>query len=371
MYITVSKANLVKTLSHLYRIVEKKSNIPLLSNVKIEAGDNLKFTAINTDLEIIEIIEGNINERGDITVPVHVMHDIVRKLPEDKDIEIKTTSDASNVIIKAGNSEFTLPALPTTDFPVMTTTTMPYKFKLTTSDLIKLIDKTQFAVSTEETRYFLNGIFFETLDKDGKKMLRAVATDGHRLAKQDVLCPAGAEDMQKIIIPRKVIAELRNQLNDTSDDISIETSETKARFSFGNTTITSNLVDGKFPDYAKVIPVDNNKEMEVDCKLFSEAVDRVSSVSYEKSKAIKLKISKSKLTLLASTPDAGSAVEDIDADYDNESMEIAFNSRYVLDIATQIEGKFMKFIMSDASSPVIIKEIDDDSAIYVLMPMRV
>ena len=177
--------------------------------------------------------------------------------------------------------------------------------------------------------------------------------------------------MQKIIIPRKVIAELRNQLNDTSDDISIETSETKARFSFGNTTITSNLVDGKFPDYAKVIPVDNNKEMEVDCKLFSEAVDRVSSVSYEKSKAIKLKISKSKLTLLASTPDAGSAVEDIDADYDNESMEIAFNSRYVLDIATQIEGKFMKFIMSDASSPVIIKEIDDDSAIYVLMPMRV
>ena len=169
MYITVSKANLVKTLSHLYRIVEKKSNIPLLSNVKIEAGDNLKFTAINTDLEIIEIIEGNINERGDITVPVHVMHDIVRKLPEDKDIEIKTTSDASNVIIKAGNSEFTLPALPTTDFPVMTTTTMPYKFKLTTSDLIKLIDKTQFAVSTEETRYFLNGIFFETLDKDGKK----------------------------------------------------------------------------------------------------------------------------------------------------------------------------------------------------------
>lgn len=371
MYITVSKSNLVKTLSHLYRIVERKSTIPVLSNVKIDAGEELKFTATNIDLEIVEIVEGNVNEAGSITVPVHVLYDIVRKLPENNDVEIKTSGDGSNVVIKAGQAEFTLPALPATDFPVMASSSMPFKFALSSSDLIKLIDKTKFAVSTEETRYFLNGIFFHTLEKDGKQLLRAVATDGHRLARQDVKSPEGANGMPSIIVPRKVITELRAQLEDTADDVTVETSETKARFTFGNTTITSKLIDGKFPDYEKVIPTSNDKNMEVDCKLFSEAVDRVSSVSYEKSKAIKLKLSKSKLTLLASTPDAGSAVEDVDVDYESESMEIGFNSRYLLDIAGQIEGKFMKFVISDSSSPAIIKEIDDESTIYVLMPMRI
>ncbi len=371
MYITVSKSNLVKTLSHLYRIVEKKSTIPVLSNVKIEAGDSLKFTATNIDLEIIEVLEGTINEKGSITIPVHVLYDIVRKLPEGFDVELKTSSDDSNVVIKAGNSEFTLPALSAADFPVMTSSSMPFKFTLPCDDLIKLIDKTKFAVSTEETRYFLNGIFFHTLEKDGKELLRAVATDGHRLARQDVISPEGAKGMPSIIVPRKVITELRAQLDDTSADIIVETSETKARFSFGNTTITSKLIDGKFPDYEKVIPTSNDKNMEVDCKLFSEAVDRVSSVSYEKSKAIKLKISKSKLTLLASTPDSGSAVEDVEVVYENEGMEIGFNSKYLLDIAGQIEGKFMKFVISDSSSPAIIEELDDPSTIYVLMPMRI
>ncbi len=370
MYITISKANLAKTLSHLHRIVEKKSTIPVLSNIKIEADADLKFTATNTDLEIIEKVDGNVNEKGSITIPAHVLNDIVRKLP-DQDVELKTSSDESNIIIKSGNSEFTLPTLPASDFPVMTTSSMPFKFKLACDDLIKLIDKTKFAVSTEETRYFLNGIYFHTLEKDGKELLRAVATDGHRLARQDVKSPEGAKGMPSIIIPRRVIAELRSLLDDTSDDITIETSEAKARFSFGNATITSRLIDGKFPDYEKVIPTSNDKEMEVDCKMFSEAVDRVSSVSYEKSKAIKLKLGKSKLTLLASTPDSGSAVEDLEVQYDSDAMEIGFNSRYILDIADQIEGKFVKFIISDPSSPAILTELDDASTIYVLMPMRI
>ena len=253
----------------------------------------------------------------------------------------------------------------------MNSSSMPFKFTLPCDDLIKLIDKTKFAVSTEETRYFLNGIFLHTLEKDGKELLRAVATDGHRLARQDVLSPEGAKGMPSIIVPRKVVNELRALLEDTSSDINVEVSETKARFSFGGTTITSKLIDGRFPDYEKVIPTSNDKAMEVDCKLFSEAVDRVSSVAYEKSKAIKLKLSKSKLTLLASTPDSGSAFEDLEVVYDSDSMEIGFNSKYLLDIASQIEGKFMKFMISDGSSPAIITELDDESAIYVLMPMRI
>ncbi len=370
MYITIEKANLSKTLSHLYRIVEKKSTIPVLSNIKIEANDNLKFTATNIDLEIIEELEATINEKGSTTIPAHILYDIVRKLPEGT-IELKTSSDNSKVVIKAGNSEFTLPSLPVDDFPLMNSSSMPFKFTLPCDDLIKLIDKTKFAVSTEETRYFLNGIFLHTLEKDGKELLRAVATDGHRLARQDVLSPEGAKGMPSIIVPRKVVNELRALLEDTSSDINVEVSETKARFSFGGTTITSKLIDGRFPDYEKVIPTSNDKAMEVDCKLFSEAVDRVSSVAYEKSKAIKLKLSKSKLTLLASTPDSGSAFEDLEVVYDSDSMEIGFNSKYLLDIASQIEGKFMKFMISDGSSPAIITELDDESAIYVLMPMRI
>lgn len=370
MYITIEKSNLSKTLSHLYRIVEKKSTIPVLSNIKIEALENLKFTATNIDLEIIEISEGEVKEKGSTTIPAHILYDIVRKLPEGE-IELKTTSDESKVVIKAGNSEFTLPSLPVDDFPIMNGSTMPFKFKVPCDDLIKLIDKTKFAVSTEETRYFLNGIFLHTLEKEGKEYLRAVATDGHRLARQDITSPEGSQGMPSIIIPRKVVNELRSLLEDTSSDIQVEVSETKARFSFGGTTITSKLIDGKFPDYEKVIPTSNDKAMEVDCKIFAEAVDRVSSVSYEKSKAIKMKLSKSKLTLLASTPDSGSAFEDLEVVYDSENMEIGFNSKYLLDIAEQIEGKFMKFMISDSSSPAIITELDDSSAIYVLMPMRI
>ncbi|MDR1008652.1 MAG: DNA polymerase III subunit beta [Rickettsiales bacterium] len=370
MQISIAKAQLVKTLSHLYRIVEKKSTVPVLSNIKVEAAKDLKLTATNVDLEIVETLEATIGEPGNTTVPAHVLYDIVRKLP-DGDISINTADGGSRVVIKAGNSEFTLPSLPVDDFPVMAGGSMPFKFALPVDDLIRLIDRTKFAVSTEETRYFLNGIYLHALEKNGEELLRAVATDGHRLARLDVKAPANAKGMPGVIVPRKVVSELRALLDDTSSDISVEISETKARFSFSSVTLTSKLIDGKFPDYDKVIPTSNDKSMEVDCKVFAEAVDRVSSVSYEKSKAIKLKLSKDKLTLLASTPDSGSAVEDLDVTYAAEGMEIGFNSRYLLDIAEQIEGKFMKFMISDASSPAIITELDDKSAVYVLMPMRI
>ncbi|MCL2439243.1 MAG: DNA polymerase III subunit beta [Alphaproteobacteria bacterium] len=370
MQITIEKSNLLKTLSHLYRIVERKSTVPVLSNIKVEAAKELKITATNVDLEIIETVDAKIGETGATTIPAHVFYDIVRKLPEG-DISIKTNADASKVVIKAGNSEFTLPALPSEDFPVMTSGSMPFKFNLPVDDLKALIDKTKFAVSTEETRYFLNGIFVHTVEVKGKDILRAVATDGHRLARLDVAAPANAKGMPGIIIPRKVVNELRTLLDDTSSDIMVEVSNTKARFSFAGATITSKLIDGKFPDYEKVIPTTNDKALEIECKSFAEAVDRVSSVSFEKSKSIKLKIAKGKLTLSSSTPDSGSATEDLPVEYAADTLEIGFNSRYLLDIAEQIKGKFIKFMISDASSPSVITELDSDSALYVLMPMRI
>jgi DNA polymerase-3 subunit beta len=370
MHITIEKAALSRTLSHLHRIVEKKSTIPVLSNVKIEAGKALRLTATNVDLEIVEDVEARVQESGATTLPAHVLYDIVRKLP-DGEIELKASDGGAKVVIRGGSAEFTLPALPADDFPLMSGSSMPFKFKLASKDLAKLIDKTKFAVSTEETRYFLNGIFLHTVEAKGTELLRAVATDGHRLARQDVKAPADAKGMPSVIVPRKVVTELRTLLDDAPEEILVEVSETKARFSFGAMTLTSRLIDGKFPDYEKVIPTGNDKSLEVDCKLFAESVDRVSAVTYEKSKAIKLKLAKSKLTLLASTPDSGSATEDLEVAYDAGALEIGFNSRYLLDIAEQIEGKFMKFMISDASSPAIITELDDDAAVYVLMPMRI
>ena len=370
MQITIEKSALVKTLSHLHRIVEKKAAIPVLSNIKLEADKALRLSATNVDLEIVEDVEAKVAASGSTTIPAHVFYDIVRKLPEGA-LDLKSSSDGSKVVIRGGQAEFTLPALPADDFPLMGGSSMPFKFKLASKDLARLIDKTKFAVSTEETRYFLNGIFIHMVEAKSGDLLRAVATDGHRLARQDIKAPLEAKGMPGVIVPRKVVTELRALLDDAPETISVEISETKARFSFGSTTVTSKLIDGKFPDYEKVIPTGNDKSLEVDCKVFAESVDRVSAVAYEKSKAIKMKLAKSKLTLLASTPDSGSAVEDIEVAYDSSPIEIGFNSRYLLDIAEQIEGKFMKFMISDASSPAIITELDDSNAVYVLMPMRI
>jgi len=370
MHITIEKPVFVKALSHLYRIVEKKSTIAVLSNVKLEAGKTLALAATSVDLEIVEELDAEISEKGSTTLPAHVLYDIVKKLPDGK-ISMKSSPDGSKMVIRAGAAEFTLPTLPVDDFPVMAAGSMPFKFTLPVDDMVRLIDRTKFAMSVEEARYFLNGIFLHVVEKAGKEILRAVATDGHRLAQFDVASPKDAKGMPGIIVPRKVINELRSLLEDTSADVKCEVSETKARFSFAGVTVTSKLIDGKFPDYEKVIPTNNDRVLEVDCKAFAEAVDRVSSVSFEKSRSIKLVLGKNKLTLLASAPDSGSAVEDLEVGYSAEPMEVGFNSRYLLDIAGQIEGKFMKLTLADASNPAIITEIDSTQAVFVLMPMRI
>lgn len=369
MKVSIEKKELFKTLSHMYAITERKSTIPILLNVKIEAEDNLKFTATNIDMEIVEIAEASISTKGAITVPAQTFFDIVRKLPEG---EVVLETKNSKVDIYAGKAKFSIPSLPVEDFPVMATGDIPFKFSVSPDDLIKLIDKTKFAVSTEETRYFLNGIYLHTTEAKGKEVLRAVATDGHRLALLDVASPEGAKGMPGVIIPRKLIMELRKLLDEVSSEIKIESSESKIRFSFGNIVITSKVIEGKFPNYEKVIPTGNDKVLELDHNLFATAVDRVSSVSNEKSKAVKLHISREGLTISANSPEAGTGTEELDATYNSDdSIDIGFNSKYLLDIASQIEGKNVKFTMADGSSPAVVSEIDDESSVYVLMPMRI
>ncbi len=371
MKLTIERVSLLKSLGHVQSVVERRNTIPILSNVKIEAvGGKLQLNATDMDLDMSDSVDADVSAEGATTVPAHTLYDIVRKLPDGSQVELDASGDGQ-LILSAGRSRFTLSCLPTEEFPVMTGGEMPHKFSLTAVELRALIDRAKFAISTEETRYYLNGIYLHKADRDGVDVLRAVATDGHRLASVEAPLPSGAESLPGVIVPRKTVSELRKLIDESGDEVEISLSETKIRFSFDNAVLTSKLIDGTFPDYERVIPSGNDKELTVDCKLFADAVDRVSAISSEKSRAVKLSISTGYLTLSASSPEHGSATEEIEIDYQGDVVEIGFNSAYLLDITRQIEAPSVEVSFADGNSPTILREPDDGSAIYVLMPMRV
>lgn len=361
----------MKSLGHVQNVVERRNTIPILSNVKMEGKDGLlSLNATDMDLDIAESVAAEIAVAGETTAPAHTLYDIVRKLPDGSQVELETSEDDS-LTLRAGRSRFTLSCLPTEDFPVMAGGELPQEFRLSAGELRGLIDRTKFAISTEETRYYLNGIYLHVAQREGVDVLRAVATDGHRLASVEVPLPDGASGMPGVILPRKTVSELRKLIDEIGDDVTIALSETKVRFSFDDAVMSSKLIDGTFPDYARVIPSDNDKILDVECKPFAEAVDRVSAISTEKSRAVKLAVGAGNLVLSANSPDNGSASEEIEVAYAADAIEIGFNSRYLLDITQQIEGDTAQFVMSDSASPTIVREVGDTSALYVLMPMRV
>ena len=366
MKFSIVKSDLLRPLSHIYSIVEKRNTIPILSNTVIEALDgHIAFTATDMEIDIVEKIQSNIISNGKLTVSAHTLYDIVRKLPDGS--EIIVSANENNLILSCGKSEFMLPTLPFDDYPIMTDISGGKSFSISSVDLQNLIDNTRFAISLEETRYYLNGIFLHQNDN----LLRAVATDGHRLAQAEINLPTGAEGMPSIIIPRKTVGELRKLLDDTEADIPITVSSNKIKFSINNCTLTSKLIDGSFPDYQRVIPKGNTKNLVIPTKDFKEAVDRVSTISIEKSRAVKLSLSKNNLILKVNSHDSGNASEEMEVSFEDDSMEIGFNSKYLLDIALQIQGKEIQFSLSDSSSPALITDPEQEGIIFVLMPMRV
>ena len=372
MKLTIERAALLSALGHIQNVVERRNTIPILSNALLAAEDGrLSLTATDLDLSIVEAVPVDMKQSGATTTPAHILYDIVRKLPEGSQVELSLDSAAGRLSLVAGRSVFALPCLPREDFPVMSEGELPHQFTLSAQTLCRLIDKTRFAISTEETRYYLNGIYLHAAEKDGVAMLRAVATDGHRLAQVESPLPEGAAGLPGIIVPRKAVAELRRLIEGRDDDVKVALSDTKIRFSFGDSVLTTKLIDGTFPDYERVIPTGNDKFLEVDRKQFADAVDRVSTISTEKSRSVKLTLEKDKLRLSATSPDSGSAIEDLSVAYPGEAMEIGFNSKYLLDIAGQIEGEVSRLALADAVSPTIVSDLADESAIYVLMPMRV
>ncbi len=371
MKTTIERNALLKALSHVQSVVERRNTIPILSNVLLEAeGDLLALTATDLEIEIRECVKADIAETGAITAPAHMLYDIVRTLPDGAQLELSTDDGAAQLTLLSGRASFVLQTLPREDFPAMPKDEMPVAFTLAGNELRRLINKTHFAISVEETRYYLNGIYLHAVD-DGGSMLRAVATDGHRLARVQMPCPAGAETMSAIIVPRKTVAEVQKLLEENEGEISLQVSETRIHFAFAEIVLASKLIDGKFPDYTRVIPTDNDKMLAVDAKSLSQSVERVAAISSEKSRAVKLSLEADRLGLSVSNPESGNASDELSASYAAEPMEIGFNARYLLDVAGQLEGTQASFQLSDGGSPTVVVDDEDANALYVLMPMRV
>ncbi len=371
MRATVERSHLLKSLGHVHRVVERRTTIPILSNLLLRAdGGKLTLKATDLDLEVTESVPAEIAQGGATTVPAHILYDIVRKLPDGAEVSLDT-GDGSQLAVRAGRSRFTLQVLPESDFPDLTTGDFQTRFALPANALKKLIERTQFAISTEETRYYLNGIYLHVVTVAGKPMLRAVATDGHRLAQAQIEAPAGSEKMAGVILPRKAVGEIQKLVEEPDAEVTVEISDTKVRFTIGTVVLTSKLIDGTFPDYARVIPQGNDKILKVDRAEFASAVDRVSTISSERGRAVKLALSDGRLVLSVNNPDSGSATEELGVEYPADAIEIGFNARYLLDVAGQLETGTAEFRFADPGSPTLIQDAEQPNALYVLMPMRV
>ncbi|HPQ50525.1 MAG TPA: DNA polymerase III subunit beta [Alphaproteobacteria bacterium] len=373
MKFSIDRAAFLRALAHVQSVVERRSTIPILSNVRLKAEDGmLSLATTDMDIEITEAIAADVEKGGETTAPAVTLHDIIRKMPEASKVTIELDPSGNFITVRAGRSDFRLSSLPVSDFPQFGGGDYPTTFSTRAADMRALIDRTKFAMSTEETRYYLNGIYLHAAENEGVPVLRAVSTDGHRLARFEMPLPEGAADMPGVIIPRKMVLELGKLLEEAADEIKINLSENKITVAFDHIVLTSKLIDGTFPDYERVIPQGNDKIVEVDPKIFSSAIDRVSTISDGKSRAVKITLNGKTMTISANSPESGSAKEEIEVSSDAPDIEIGFNARYLLDITSQVDaGGGCRLSLSDPSAPTIIQDTSDPSSLYVLMPLRV
>jgi DNA polymerase-3 subunit beta len=377
MKLTIERAALLKALAHVQSVVERRNTIPILGNVLLSASDaGLAFSATDLDMEIADAAPAQVESPGQITAPAHTLYEIVRKLPEGAEVSLAFTGADPRLAVRAGRYKVNLPVLPAGDFPEMPSEGLSGSMSVDAADLIRLIDKTRFAISTEETRYYLTGIYLHTVVEEGRALLRAVATDGHRLALAEMPAPEGAAGAAGVIVPRKTVQEARRLLEDASEAIDLRISAQKIRFEFGGAALTSKVIDGSFPDYTRVIPRENHRIMTVDNALFAAAVDRVATISSEKSRSVKLAVESGRVVLTVRNMETGQAVEELEVDYDGDPFEIGFNARYLLDVTAQIGGETTEFRFVDRAAtatlldPVLVLDPTDVGVQYVLMPLR-
>jgi DNA polymerase-3 subunit beta len=374
MKVTLERNHLLKSLSHVHRVVERRNTYPILANVLLKAADgSLDLRATDLDIEVTESVPAMVGQAGTTTVPAHTLYEIVRKLADGAEVRLENEG-TEQLLVTSGRSRFHLACLSPDSFPDLKSGSFTHSFQIGAAVLRELIERTQFAISNEETRYYLNGIYLHTLEINGTPTLRAVATDGHRMARAEAAAPAGAKGMPGIIVPKKTVSEVQKLLDgaDPEAEVSVEVSDTKIRVTLGSVVLLSKLIEGTFPDYERVTPKNNDKQMNVDKASFATAVDRVSTIASDRGgKAVKLSMKEGQLELSVTNPDHGTASEELAVDFEPESFEIGFNARYLLDIIGQIRSDNAVFLFNDAGSPTLVREDGDAKALYVLMPMRV
>lgn len=372
MKFSIERSVLLKAVAQAQSVVERRNTIPILANVLIEAdGDTVQFRATDLDIEVVDRAPAKVERAGATTVSAMTLNEIVRKLPDGALVSLSEDGAQGRLVIEAGRSNFQLATLPREDFPVMASSDYDANFSAKSEVLRRLFDKSKFAISTEETRYYLNGVYMHVADAEDGKALRCVATDGHRLARIDAPLPDDADGMPGVIVPRKTVNELRKLLDEDDTPIAVSVSETKIRFATEDITLTSKVIDGSFPDYTRVIPQGNSRRMEVDASDFAKAVDRVATVSSERSRAVKMSLDEDRLVLSVNAPDSGNAEEELVVAYGDEPLEIGFNAKYLQEIASQVDRENAVFLFNSSGDPTLMREGNDTSAIYVVMPMRV
>jgi DNA polymerase-3 subunit beta len=374
MKVTLERNHLLKSLSHVHRVVERRNTYPILANVLFQASeDRVELRATDLDIEVTESVPAMVSTPGITTIPAHTLYEIVRKLADGSEVRLETDG-GENMVLTSGRSRFNLACLSPDSFPDLKSGAFGHEFSMPAIALRGLIERTQFAISTEETRYYLNGIYFHTVDvSNAGPVLRAVATDGHRMARAEIEAPAGAVGMPGIIVPKKTVGEIQKLLDGADDaEVKVEVSDTKIRVAVGSVVLLSKLIEGTFPDYDRVTPKNNEKQMIVDRGSFAIAVDRVSTIASERGgKAVKLSAREGLLELSVTNPDHGTASEELAVEFETDGFEIGFNARYLLDIIGQIRSESAVFLFNDAGSPTLVKDEGETRALYVLMPMRV
>ena len=371
MEITLNRDVLLKCLGHAYGVIEKKSTLPILSNVLIEAkGSKVKITA--TDLDIIyseEIPAVEIKKEGATTTSASIFYDILKKLLPNSKVEI-FLDDKNKLKLDSGNSKFNLFCISPENFPLSGEDFKNKTFQISPKKLLNLLNKTKISMSGDETRHYLNGIFFHKTNSKDKTYLTGVSTDSHRLSLSSLEIEQGTE-LEPVILPKKTIFQLLSLLEETSQEIKISNSKSKIKFEMENGVLISKVIDGKFPDYSKVIPLNNDKKLEIKLNDFKNSMERVVSVSSDRKEGLKMKLSKDAMQLSVNSPNSGEGTENIKAKFNSEDMSIIFNSRYLIDIASQIENDSILINLKDSGSPILIKDMSDINSLYVVMPMKV
>ncbi len=369
MKFNVNQRDLQQALNYCQGVIEKRSTLPILSNILLDAS-NSKLTITATDLDLIFIHQLNnveILEEGKTTTTSSIMYDIIRKFNSGKKINL-SLSDISKLQVESEKSIFNLNCISATEFPLTDENFNQNEFIIKSKQLLKLLNKCKFSVSNDETRHYLSGIYFHQTEVEDKNYLTAVATDSHRMSISKIRLEEKI-DFDPIILPKKTIFQLCSLLDSYDGDVKVSNVKSKIKFELSNSILISKLIDGKFPNYIQVIPKNNQKKLEIELKLFLNSVDRVASVSLDKKDGVKFNLSKDTLDLSVNNTNSGDGKETLSVKFDHD-LEISFNSRYLIDVASQLDGDRVEIFFNDTGSPALIKDPGDFDSIFVVMPMK-